>query len=392
MSLLFTFSSCRDESLQTEEGDEGVEAAQRTMLMQLNQHVYSQLTVFKNKIDEHFDGTNSWDHIKKFSNDYELLCSSLNKYPCVAKISPPSRSYFKLWEILHILNPDFHTNQLKTAHLAEGPGGFIESINDWVAKFRFHTHIESHGITLISSNRTVPQWKISKNKMNKGNIHLHAGADGTGDLYNIGNILHFVDSVGRHTCDIVTADGGFDLQGNFNHQEDILHSLLLREVYAALLLQKEGGMFVMKLFDCYYHDTMNLLYVLYCLYDKVLFIKPHSSRPANSEKYVVCQGYRASSPKKEELLAWLYATIEKESSACLVTTIPFLEQITQFNVQYGYRQILHIYKTLTFIDIIQKHQPKEFVQSVILKQYLLCKKWCEGHSIPHKLITFQGFC
>jgi hypothetical protein len=45
----------------------------------------------------------------------------------------------------------------------------------------------------------VPNWKISKNRMAKGNVTLHYGADGTGDIYKLSNIEHFVENVGWRT-------------------------------------------------------------------------------------------------------------------------------------------------------------------------------------------------
>ena len=88
------------------------------------------LLKYKNKIDE-IEYKKFWDYFKKFSNDYELLhiSNSKNKFNnSISSYMPLSRSYFKLLEMIKDYNLlDYNTN-IKTAHIAEGPGGFIEAV------------------------------------------------------------------------------------------------------------------------------------------------------------------------------------------------------------------------------------------------------------------------
>ena len=53
----------------------------------------------------------------------------------------------------------------------------------------------------------------------------------------------------RGSVDLVTADGGFDFTTDFNHQEVMSLKLMFAQVAYAIATQKEGGCFVVKVFD-----------------------------------------------------------------------------------------------------------------------------------------------
>ena len=136
-------------------------------LSKYNRDLNDILNIEKNKIDSYYN-SNLWDKLKKFSNQYEFIytTSYVNDYKNIANINPISRSFFKLWEILY----DFkfiiphNIRNLKTAHIAEGPGGFIECIYKYLVKNKIHISTEIHGITLLSGDRNIPKWKIRKNR------------------------------------------------------------------------------------------------------------------------------------------------------------------------------------------------------------------------------------
>ena len=67
----------------------------------LNNKERVDLLHIKNKID--LEDIRDWDKAKKNSNEYELihLPSRKLKHESIAAYEPLSRSYFKMWEILH---------------------------------------------------------------------------------------------------------------------------------------------------------------------------------------------------------------------------------------------------------------------------------------------------
>ena len=81
----------------------------------------------KNNIDDY---QHRWNFIKKLTNPYELIY--INSYNSISKYLPISRSYFKMWEILCTFDLLKENNHV--ACLAEGPGGFVEAINNFCKK------------------------------------------------------------------------------------------------------------------------------------------------------------------------------------------------------------------------------------------------------------------
>ena len=112
---------------------------QKKNIYKKNIELNLKLNSHKNKIDSIYSENPSlWDEIKKFSNEYEFIyTNNLDKFKNVSNIFPISRSYFKLWEILH----DFKLIDFKegdnftSCHLAEGPGGFIECNYRYISNY-----------------------------------------------------------------------------------------------------------------------------------------------------------------------------------------------------------------------------------------------------------------
>lgn len=57
-----------------------------------------------------------------------------------------------------------------------------------------------------------------------------------------------------------------------------------------------GGTFVCKFFDILEEFTGDLVWLLYQVFDTICITKPLSSRPANSERYIICKGLRFDKP------------------------------------------------------------------------------------------------
>ena len=84
----------------------------------------------------------------------------------------------------------------------------------------------------------------------------------------------------------------FDFSIDFNKQETLAVRLILTQVLYAITLQSRNGTFILKMFDLFYKPSVEIIYLLSCLYNKVFIIKPNTSRYANSEKYIVCLNFK----------------------------------------------------------------------------------------------------
>ena len=366
-------------------------------LSKYNRDLNDTLNIEKNKIDSYYNN-NLWDKLKKFSNQYEFIytTSYVNDYKNIANINPISRSFFKLWEILY----DFkfiiphNIKNLKTAHIAEGPGGFIECIYKYLVKNKINISTEIHGITLLSGDRNIPKWKIKKNFIDKFNIKLNNKDDTSGDLYKIDNINTFIKNVSltsdnTNCCDFVTADGGFDFSENYNTQENDFIIFLICEIYIIFNILKDNGNAVIKLYDIYSRNSMKILYILTLFFDEVFIIKPFSSRPANSEKYVLCKSFKISNENLDRYKERFKNIIVTQNLNLLDDSIPykFIKLISEYNKFYTERQILYIRNTLSLIEKINNNEifdTKLFLKELYNTNKKYAVNWCKNYSIVIK--------
>jgi len=276
-----------------------------------------------------------------------------------------SRSFFKLREIIYDFRLDISG---KSACIAEAPGGFVQSL----LRFSKEKDIELtsiYGITLVSNDKEIPYW--NHNLLTDPRIQISKGQDGTGDLYKLMNVLDFIQLCGKSSCSVVTADGGFDYTTDFE-QELSSYKLFYSEILITLNIQKHGGTFICKLFDLFYYSSMQLIYILYLSYDKISFIKPSTSRQSNSEKYIVCQGFKGYNKELSNLMCSHFG------KDILPIEIPdeFIHIINQYHVRFIDKQIKRINNTLKLIN--ERRIPDKPTR----QQLRLATEWCKEYEIP----------
>lgn len=356
-----------------------------------NKKLLDVVTFYKNKITGFYQNK-SWDRYKKLTNEYELIFTSPNATHNVSKYSPVSRSFFKLWEMLYdykdTLLANCKTGPCNALFLAEGPGGFAEAF----MKFR-HDYFPDeskndayHGITLKSTHKTIPDWKYKDRCLS-----ITYGKDGTGNLYSMENITHMATAVGGDRIDFITADGGFDFSSDFNNQEEMSLRLITCEVLSALLTQRTGGTFVVKVFDVFTPYSIQLIGILCRSYAKVTMIKPLTSRPANSEKYLMCTGFKGASRKTLDTLRSLVSTdwslgITQDIMAIFGpeddTPHHVTKNLVMFNTFYISRQVLYIQKTIEYIKRFSDRSDNTSIRRIIDAHVEKVKNWCCSYDIP----------
>jgi 23S rRNA U2552 (ribose-2'-O)-methylase RlmE/FtsJ len=354
-------------------------------IQKINADLRVKLLHLKNSIDN----DPFWDEAKRNTNEYEYIFSTSKKHTKICRKNPISRAYFKLWEILcdfdDELFPKFF-HHINTGHIAEGPGGFIECLLDYRKKRNINIK-NIYGITLLtrsSLDNKIPFWKLNMDICIDNNIYLNRKNDNSGDLYQISNIDKFVQKVGRNTCQLVTADGGFDFSNDFGKQEESFLRLFLSEIYTASLIQQYDGNLIIKVFDLFTEQTNILFSILYKLYSKLYITKPFTSRPANSEKYLVCIGFKKNNSiiltdlRKELMNFDNLNTLQKYYDEKIAS------RLCVFNTYYTNRQITYLEKTLQesgHIKYIEEVAETEKIKSQ--QSFHKCIDWCDFYGIPY---------
>ena len=311
-----------------------IEQEQDDIFISMSLHSY--LSFIKKQIDD-YDINNYWDYYKKITNPYEYIHTHVNnKNSSVCKYKPLSRSFFKMIEIINIFNFLDEKNEINCFHLAEGPGGFIEAFN----YIRNNDKDKYYGMTLISDDVNVPSWKKSNNYLiNNKNILIEYGKSKDGDLFLQENLKYCYEKYGN-SMDYITADGGFDFSIDFNKQEDLSLKLIFSQIIYAIFMQKKNGHFVIKIFDIFKYKTVELIFLLSNLYENVYIYKPHTSRIANSEKYIICKYYKKNFTNNYEYILNNYTYILDNIDSIYSffnIKIPkiFINKIEEINAIYG---------------------------------------------------------
>ena len=365
------------------------------------------LADIKQRIDHQ---EHDWDVFKRYTNPYEYIHTNIpGKRKSICKLKPLSRSYFKMIELvqffrlLDVPKPINSTNNVvkgfKSFHLAEGPGGFIEAL----AHMRNCKSDEYIGMTIIDNipDPNIPAWKKSQHFLRENpNVKIETGIDQTGDILSPANFKYCREKYGGQ-MDIITGDGGFDFSVDFNNQEQHIAKLLFGQIVYALCMQKHGGSFILKIFDCFMQHTLDALAILSAFYEKVFITKPQTSRYANSEKYLVCKGFLFNETMMIDVVPVLdkafnqMVNLDEWSNRnngfgqdlsdinvlrflSVPLSISFTSRLEEFNAIFGQQQIENIYYTLALIE--NKHK-QERIDALIKANSQKCVNWCIKHNV-----------
>jgi len=353
----------------------------------LHTPIHDRLIALKNEIDR-VAPVGYWDDAKKITNPYEYIFLSLQRRMAwsIAAIQPLSRSYFKMIEIWDLLK----LTATATAHSAEGPGGFLEAIQDRVMASNGQIAIPMIAMTLKSTERTVPGWRKSQSFLQSyPEVHITYGQDNTGNLYSLANQDAFTAAAFEHLkptgkASVYTADGGFDFSADFNGQENTVQRLLVAEALAGLTTLDLGGTMILKLFDMKHRATLEFIWALSTCFDRTALVKPHTSRPANSERYWIGQGLRPASAATNwviELFRGLTATDAPQGWDHLFEAPPWsptwIADIQTFQEQVELHQFNKIQLTLSLI----RTPTRELIVDLLTQNIRNSREWCTRHNI-----------
>lgn len=333
-----------------------------------------------------------WDDFKKITNPHEYVFLSWNRRSSrsVATRQPLSRSYFKMiemWkrigltsELATLVKQD---GGLKTAHAAEGPGGFIEAC--WEQSVRQNWSVtKTDAITLRSDARNIPGWrKAARFLAERPQIKIHEGVDGTGDILKRVNQDGFVEIAGG--AHVYTADGGFDFSSDYNAQEDTIFPLLLAEFLIGLQVVAQGGCIIIKCFDTLEKGTMDLLWIVSRCFREWMILKPQTSRAGNAERYFVGKGRL---PHIEDTVEFLQQ-VQKDASWEGLIDIPdsektewttWRQQMLEFQEKVESQEYKIIRKTLDLIHAYDFSRIRSLVRDNIQRSVEWCKEFDEPYA------------
>ncbi len=303
-----------------------------------------------------------------------------------------SRAFYKLYEILHKF-PELISNKngITCLSIGESPGGFIQALIKYrknnsktddvyigISKTDYDNSKEKKETTWMSRNKKTEEYlKIyddldivhyipdTELTLDKNSVHLIGGTierkpktevDRSND--RIGNIFYedTLNLIKEIKADFITADGGQTIgvdsdeeqpksdvaitdSASLKYEQEITHyQLIYAEIYYALNCQNINGSFILKIFDIITDTTVHFIAILKHYYNSVSLYKPYTSRPANSEKYVICKGFKGITDVElntyRELFLKFYTVDENQYLSqvlILPDTAEIINTIKEFN-------------------------------------------------------------
>lgn len=208
-----------------------------------------------------------------------------------------SRAMFKLNELFTELHLWFPT-VLSVACLCEAPGSYTQLIAGHYAEdlpeFVLHSAAEEKDVHPAFDPRLLAALK------DKATVEH-------GDILSAADRRRLVD-LARGQCELVTADGGSDSRDP--HDRAVL---ALAQYVAALNLLRPGGMLVLKLLDLSCESVAwPMLHSAHMLFESAVLCKPRTSRPANTEVFLVARTFTGAAPEMlTKLELWLVRLVSE---------------------------------------------------------------------------------
>ena len=247
----------------------------------IKQDLYRGLTSLKDQLEPLAKVKGQLEDLRALANPYEII--GVGQYG--------NRAASKLASINAIFDLFPRDQVISVVDLAGGPGSWSQYV---LTNYPQATII---GITLHREGSTT-NWNFKKYGLTSARFEEFRGkisATGKGD----GDLLQYYNDFSSYvltkgSADVVMADGGEE-GSNENLQEQYNVPLILAEIVTGLLVVKKmtdrpGGNMVIKVFDLHTNLMAQIIHLVSKCFNRCILTKPITSRPANSEKYLVCLG------------------------------------------------------------------------------------------------------
>lgn len=228
-----------------------------------------------------------------------------------------SNAWLKMYELVNHFG--LITKDTKTYFgNSEMPGSFIMAFNHY-------NKTRNAGVTQWYASSIVAKDE-AKNYL-EDRYHLWKrypdrwlmGGENNGDTTVVANIEDFARKLQAKSgglADLYTSDAGIDVSSDWNDQERMEAKIHLGQTVAALETLRTGGNMALKTFTYFEPFSLGLLHILRGVFTELYICKPRSSRPSNSETYIVGKGYLGTPPAA---LKMLKARLDKFTFAPLVS-------------------------------------------------------------------------
>jgi len=265
--------------------------------------------------------------------DYTMLARELDIYGQLKKrlskqfrLSVVTNATLKLYEMLNTFQliampPQGGRLRVRAFCNAELPGAFLVALNsyvlgllaqrigqgridfDWVAS-SYLPEVAGSGTTILDDKYGIyashrDRWFMGPrpNALPEGEPAISGDVTDSSVVAAIADAVHArypeIPEESIHSgATLYTSDAGIDVSGDYNRQEEHTALLNFGQILCGILSLAPGGVLVTKQYSFLTEFNREVITMLSALFDCLRVVKPVTSRPANSEIYLIGVGFR----------------------------------------------------------------------------------------------------
>lgn len=243
------------------------------------------LNTAKNLLDEIPE--KDYLYISRNIDSYRTLKQTISFKYHMQIVTNATIKIFEILSQMRIIN----TNNISAFCNAELPGGFIIGINHYIKMIKNSTFRWVASSYLSEKGTLGDSYGIYEHNINNWLMDETMNGDIT-DIDNVLEISRRVHMRFPKGVDLYTSDAGFDTSNNYNEQEEQTILLNYGQILTGLLTLSLGGTLITKQFTFFTIFNRSLITLLSMLFNELYIVKPVSSRPLNSEVYLVGIGFK----------------------------------------------------------------------------------------------------
>jgi len=249
-------------------------------------------------------------HFERFVDEYDGDINNISKayFDIDPKPNIISQHFYEMWELFFMFKLiDSDKTNFTSVHISEGDGSFTQATMYYRDKFSNKKSKNDKYVTM-----TLDELKEITN-LDKDFINY----------YKKEKPLRLMDKIGhKEKVDLVTTNGVFKWE-NMNIQEQDSYKIIILQIINALNIQAKNGSLICKVYETFTDVMGKIIIILKSFYDNVYITKPFMSRRSDSEKFIVCEGYKGAT--KFDKLENIFDKIEKNKNKNLVSIFPDYE-------------------------------------------------------------------
>ena len=298
-----------------------------------------------------------------------------------------TNAWLKYWEIFTYFK--LVNEKTKVAFFnAELPGAALCAFNHYmktVVKQNYTWRASSLFPDKIDTTNTALDDRYGLYTHNKDNWMMDS-AKNNGDMTILSNILDYVNrlQIEFSGVDFYSHDAGMGLDNDYNNQELINAKLNLGCALCGLLTLKKVGNFNAKQYTFFETFTWNLIFIYSKLFEEFYITKPLTSRPVNSEIYLIGKGFLGISDNIKEILI---NRLQNFNTLPLIEFALVKQDLLSLGELERAARVIYLTQILTLDENIQliekyKFKTKELQQLLEPTKNETTIKWLRANPIP----------